>query len=124
MLKNTTKKAPYRVSAISGGRSRWATDSWAYCPTPSSPKIGSIRITVPPTTAPKSSPNSVTTGIRQARSVCRTSTREGDPGQEQMGCPPGRVLCERHVAAGRDPGEHRPGVVLVGEQVEHHRTQP
>ncbi len=61
--------------ASTGGTSSWPIDSAAYWPTPWRSKTVSVRIAPPPTTAPKSSPQSVTIGIIELRSTWRTMIR-------------------------------------------------
>jgi len=69
------KNAAYSVVPITGGRSSWFAESAAYCPTPCSEKIASVRIAPPPMAAAKSSPKSVTTGMSALRSTWRSRTR-------------------------------------------------
>ena len=77
MLKRTMKNAPYIVTPMIGGRSKLLIDCAAYWPTPCRSKTVSVRIAPPPSTAAKSSPNRVTTGMSEVRSTCLTSTRRG-----------------------------------------------
>ena len=67
-------KAPNIVTAISGGWSSWPIASAAYWPTPWRSKTASVRIAPPPTSAPKSRPQSVTIGIIELRRTWRSST--------------------------------------------------
>ena len=66
------KKAAKSVTASTGGTSSWPIESAAYCPTPCRSKTVSVRIAPPPSTAPKSSPQSVTIGIIELRRTCRS----------------------------------------------------
>ena len=63
VFSTTMKNAPKSVTASTGGTSSWPTDSAAYWPTPWRSKTVSVRIAPPATTAPKSSPQSVTIAI-------------------------------------------------------------
>src|SRR5262249_51915661 len=74
VLNSTMKNAPNSVTPMSGGRSRLRMASPAYNPTPLRLYTVSVRIAPPPTTIPKSSPNSVTTGIIELRSTWRIRT--------------------------------------------------
>src|SRR6476620_3616960 len=74
VLNSTMKNAPNIVTPISGGRSRLRMASPAYSPTPFRLYTVSVRIAPPPTTCPKSSPNSVTIGIIELRSTWRMRT--------------------------------------------------
>src|SRR5262249_34139839 len=76
-LKNTMKNAPKSVTPMIGGRSKFAIDCAAYCPTPCKSKTVSVRIAPPPSTAAKSRPKSVTIGISELRSTCFAITRRG-----------------------------------------------
>ena len=63
-----------------GGRSKLLIDCAAYCPTPCRSKTVSVRIAPPPSTAAKSSPNSVTIGISDvAQHVLDAIRRDGRP---------------------------------------------
>src|SRR6476646_1837660 len=74
VLTSTMNDAPKSVTPISGGRSRLRMASPAYSPTPFRLYTVSVRIAPPPTTCPKSSPNSVTIGIIELRSTWRMRT--------------------------------------------------
>ena len=69
--------APYRVTAMIGGRSKLLIDWYAYCPTPCRSNTVSVRIAPPPSTAAKSSPNSVMIGISDRRRMCFRMIRFG-----------------------------------------------
>src|SRR5918995_206949 len=68
---STMKNAANIVVASTGGTSSWPTASAAYWPTPWRSKTVSVRMAPPPTTAPKSSPQSVTIGIIELRRTWR-----------------------------------------------------
>ena len=74
VFKNTMKNAPKSVIMTSAAWSRLWTDSRAYWPTPWRSKTVSVRMAPPPSTAPKSSPQSVTMGIIELRSTWRRIT--------------------------------------------------
>ena len=78
VLSSTMKNAPNIVIASTGGTSSCPIDSAAYWPTPWRSNTVSVRIAPPPSTAPKSSPQSVTIGISELRSTCLSSTRRSD----------------------------------------------
>ena len=74
-LNRTMKNAPNIVIASTGGTSSAWIDSGAYWPTPWMSNTVSVRIAPPPSTAAKSRPQSVMTGISELRSTWRRSTR-------------------------------------------------
>ena len=61
--------------ASTGGTSSRLIDSEKYWPTPWMSKTVSVRIAPPPSTAPKSRPQSVMTGMSELRSTWWRSTR-------------------------------------------------